>query len=188
MIKKLVGASILMTAVSMTAIAMTGKIDSGLKVGDFVSAFHPTHVSGPHKGTDACPPCTYGKLPQVQVWVNGDDEKNVEAITKLLDKRVGDWNKSNLKAFVIFVTSDANKAATAKKIEAIATKSGAKIAMAWISKDDEAIEQYAINTDAKVMNTVLVYKDMKVSTKFVNMKADEKGLSALNSAVDKIVK
>lgn len=30
--------------------------DSGLKVGDHVSAFHPQHVTGPHKGTDACPP------------------------------------------------------------------------------------------------------------------------------------
>jgi hypothetical protein len=182
----LIGAAIFMGAI--TAIAMSPTVDSGLKVGDFVSAFHPKHVTGPHKGTDTCPPCTYGKLPQVQVWVNGDDSKNVEAIAKLLDSRVGDWKKSDLKAFFIFVTDAAGKAATAKKIEDIASKSGAKIAMAWIDKGDEAIEQYAINTDAGVKNTVLVYKDMKVASKFVNLKADQKGLVQLNQAVDGITK
>lgn len=29
---------------------------SGLSVGEYVTPFHPWHVSGPHKGTDACPP------------------------------------------------------------------------------------------------------------------------------------
>ena len=30
--------------------------ESGLNVGDQVTPFHPQHVNGPHKGTDACPP------------------------------------------------------------------------------------------------------------------------------------
>jgi hypothetical protein len=188
MIKKLVGAATLVAAISVTAFAMRGGAESGLKVGEFVSAFHPNHVTGPHKGTDACPPCTYGKAPQVQVWVNGDDAKNVEAIAKLLDKRVGNWDKSNLKAFFIFVTDSANKGATAKKIEDIAAKSGVKIALAWIDKGNQAIGQYKVNTAADVKNTVIVYKDMKISSKFVNLKADEKGLAELNSAIDGITK
>lgn len=30
--------------------------ESGLKVGDPVTPFNPQHVSGPNKGTNACPP------------------------------------------------------------------------------------------------------------------------------------
>lgn len=185
---KLLSASVLIAVVSVTAFAVAPGVDSGLKIGDFVSAFHPNHVSGPHKGTDTCPPCTYGKLPQVQVWVNGDDTKNVESIAQLLDKRVGAWDKSNLKAFVIFLTDGSNKAGMVKQIDSIASKSGVKIPMAWIGKDDEAIELYAINTKPDVKNTVMVYKDMQVRAKFVNLKADEKGLKSLNSAIDGIVK
>ncbi len=48
MLKTLLGAALLGAVVSSP--------DSGLKVGDAVSAFHPQHVAGPHKGTDACPP------------------------------------------------------------------------------------------------------------------------------------
>jgi hypothetical protein len=188
MFGKYIGASVLVAAVAVTAVAMRSSIDSGLKVGDFVSAFHPNHVTGPHKGTDTCPPCTYGKMPQVQVWVNGDDAKNVSSFATLLDKRVGDWHKSNLKAFFIFVTDKQNQPATKKAIEDIVAKSGVKIAMAWIDKNDEAIEQYAINTDPSVKNTVLVYKDMQVTKKFVNLVADQKGLGELNKAVDGIVK
>lgn len=29
---------------------------SGLKVGEMVTPFHPNHVTGPLKGTNACPP------------------------------------------------------------------------------------------------------------------------------------
>lgn len=188
MIKKFVGAAVLVAAVSAAAFAFTTKVDSGLKVGEMVSAFHPNHVSGPHKGTDACPPCTYGNSPQVQVWVNGDDSKNVEAIAKLLDKRVGEWKTSKVKAFMIFVTDGANKTATTKKIEDIVAKSGAKIPMAWIDKTNEAISDYKVNTGADVKNTVMVYKGRAITTKFVNLKADDKGLAELNTAIDGITK
>jgi len=188
MTKRIFSAAILVAAVSVTAFAMRGAVESGLKVGEMVSAFHPNHVSGPHKGTDTCPPCTYGNMPQVQVWVNGDDSKNVEAIAKLLDTRVGDWKKSKLKAFVIFVTDSANNAATTKNIEDIASKTGVKIALAWIDKGNEAVEQYKVNTSAEVKNTVLVYKDRAITSKFVNLKADDKGLGELNTAINGIVK
>lgn len=48
MTKALLGAAFL----GLTFAAPT----SGLNVGDMVTPFHPKHVSGPHKGTDACPP------------------------------------------------------------------------------------------------------------------------------------
>ena len=113
MIKRSLFSAAILGALALAAVGFKGSIDSGIKVGEFVTAFHPNHLVGPHKGTDACPPCTYGKLPAVQFWVNGDDTSNVEAITKLLDHRVGNWEKSNFKAFVIFVTTPESKASTA---------------------------------------------------------------------------
>lgn len=47
MLKTLLGAAFL---------AATLVPDSGLNVGEMVTPFHPLHVTGPHKGTDACPP------------------------------------------------------------------------------------------------------------------------------------
>lgn len=30
--------------------------DSGLNIGEYVTPFHPHHVTGPLKGSNACPP------------------------------------------------------------------------------------------------------------------------------------
>ncbi|HVL38404.1 MAG TPA: hypothetical protein VM328_03335 [Fimbriimonadaceae bacterium] len=43
-------------AAALATLATTLGPDSGLNVGDPVTPFHPQHVTGPHKGTDACPP------------------------------------------------------------------------------------------------------------------------------------
>jgi len=186
MLKKLIGAATVFAALSF-AVAGTGRgLESGLKVGDFVTAFHPHHLSGPHKGTDTCPPCTYGALPAVQFWVNGDDAKNVEAITKLLDERVGNWDKSKFKAFVIFVGDPAKKAEIAKTIDALVAKTNAKIPIAWIERKNDAVGAYKVNTNTAVKNTVMVYKDMQVRAKFVNLEADEKGLGQLNTAINNV--
>ena len=47
MMKAILGAAFLGIAFAPT---------SGLNVGEYVTPFHPKHVTGPHKGTDACPP------------------------------------------------------------------------------------------------------------------------------------
>lgn len=188
MIKKLFGAATLVAALSISVMAFTGGADSGLKVGESVTAFHPHHIVGPHKGTDACPPCTYGVLPAVQVWINGDDLKNVEGITKLLNERVGNWDKSKFKAFVIVVSDPSKKAAAVKEIETIASRTNSKIPIAWIEKNNDAIGAYKVNTNAAVKNTIIVYKDMKVQSKFVNLKADAKGLAELNTAISGVAK
>jgi len=54
--------------------------------------------------------------------------------------------------------------------------------------DDSAVKLYHINTDEKVRNTVLVYKDKKLSTKFINLAANEEGLRRLNDAIAEVLK
>ena len=157
-------------------------VDSGLKLGESVTPFHPQHVSGPDAGTDTCPPCKYGNRPAVQVWSNMDDEANTMAIAKNLSDQVAS-SKTELKAFMINLSScDACIDGT----KTMAGKAGLKnIAMAYLPKTDEAVSAYKVNTESTVKNTVFVYKNKKVVAKFVNLKADKAGLKSLNDAIAK---
>lgn len=47
----------MITALMIAAMASPMlNVDSGLDIGKGVTPFHPQHVTGPNKGTDACPP------------------------------------------------------------------------------------------------------------------------------------
>ncbi len=165
--------------------ALAAAPESGLKVGETVSAFHPTHVAGPLKGTDGCPPCTYGNRPMVQVWHNHDTDANLEATVKFLDKKIAE-SKHEFKAFTIRVAFCEN---CVGETEDMAKAYGdTKVGIAHISSTDQAITDYKYNLDREVKNTVIVYKNRKVSAKFVNFKADEAGLKALNVAIANVDK
>lgn len=159
--------------------AFAAFVNSGINVGETVSAFHPSHVSGPLKGTDGCPPCTYGMRPAVQVWTNGDSASNVASIGKSLATMVGS-SKHELKAFVITLDGQGSANEIAKGV------GSDKVGVAYIGKDSSAVGDYKINTASDVKNTVFVYKNKKVVAKMVNLKADAAGLKALKEAVAKI--
>lgn len=185
--KKVLLGSIFGAAAVGAVAAFTFGLNSGLNPGESVTPFHPTHVGGPLANTTNCFPCTFQNRPQVQVWVNGDDTKNVHAIAKTLNAAMGE-NKE-FKALVVFVTdkAGAEKVATHLK-EAAKMPEMDKIGIAYIDKSNEAISNYKINLDSQVKNTVFVYKNWKVEQKFVNLQGDEKGLKTLNGAIDSIVK
>lgn len=156
---------------------------SGLAVGEMVTPFHPTHVAGPDKGTSTCPPCKYGARPAVQVWVNEDDMSNVIALATNLSDKVK-ASKHEFKAFII-------KLECCEGCAGHMTDMGGKLknnnlGIATIKVDDTAVKNYKINTSEEVKNTVIVYKDKKVVAKFVNLKADAKGLKELNAAIAKV--
>lgn len=156
---------------------------SGLAVGESVTPFHPMHVSGPDAGTDTCPPCKYGNRPAVQVWANMDDAANLQAIAKNLSGKVAS-SKNELKAFVINLTH-CDKCIDGTKSMAAKSKLD-NIAFTYLPSDSEFVKNYKVNTESEVKNTVFVYKNKKVVAKFVNLKADEKGLKELNAAIAKI--
>lgn len=183
--KKHLFAALLSGALVLPALASAPT--SGLKVGETVTPFHPTHVSGPLKGTDSCPPCTYGQLPQVQVWVNGDDQTNVAAVATALEDAVKANKSKKLQAFVIVLTDAANKASVAKTIADWSAKAGASnVHMAYLLKTDAAVSAYKVNTSADVKNTIMVYKNREVTNTFVNLRGDKSGLGQLNGAIAKI--
>ncbi|MFM9873498.1 MAG: hypothetical protein ACKVQS_08555 [Fimbriimonadaceae bacterium] len=160
--------------------ALASAPESGLNVGEMVSAFHPTHVAGPLKGTDGCPPCTYGNRPMVQVWHNHDSEENLEAVVKYLDGKVAN-SKHEFKAFTIRVTF-CDKC-VAEDTEFAKQFGDTKVGIAHISSTDQAIADYKYSLKDDVKNTIFVYKNRKVAAKFVNFKADKAGLKALDAAI-----
>lgn len=171
-----------LAAIMLPAVARN--VDSGLKVGEKVFAFHPKHVAGPHKGTDACPPCTYGNLPQVQVWINGDSVDNYGPIAKMLQGAMEAHKDQKLKAFMIVMVDPSKSAQVAGGLEHTAGKLGLKdVAVAYLPTNDEAVTNYQVNTSKDVKNTIFVYRDRTVKSKFVNLKADEKGLGDLKKAI-----
>lgn len=176
-IHKTLTLGIVLAAASVFAMTPT----SGLKVGEGVTPFHPTHLAGPDKGTDNCPPCTYGNRPAVQVWVNGDTEANITGIQKALSTAVTTYKTSELKGFVIMLTHCDHCVDNAKMM---ASKTPyTNIALATLPTTDEAVNNYKISVDDTVRNTVIVYRNKKVVANFVNLEANPKGIAMLNEAI-----
>ncbi len=178
-------------AIGAIAVAMTGGGDSehGLKPGERVTPFNPTHIVGPLAGTTNCFPCTFQKRPQVQVWINGDSQANVDAIAKDLQKAMDQHKGSEFKALIVYVAPKDKHAEIAKMIKSKAERTGKDaVDMAVIDPGNDALDAYKIALSKGVKNTVYVYKDWEVKQTMVNFKADSKGLDSLNAAIGKIAK
>ncbi len=167
---------------AIPAIALS-PVNSGLEVGEMLTPFHPTHVSGPDAGTDTCPPCKYGARPAVQIWANMDDAANLKALAANVSKKVAS-SKNELKGFVVNLTH-CDKCVDGTKAMAKEAKL-TNIGITYLKSDTEYVKNYKVNVAPEVKNTVFVYKDKKVVAKFVNLKADEAGLKQLNAAISKV--
>lgn len=172
-------------AVATLALA-TSAAKSGLQPGEMVSAFEPTHVTGPDANSTTCPVCKYGATPAVQLWINGDTSGNVAGIAKELEAAIKMQGADKLKAFVIFIKPEGVSAKSfSDQLAETASKNGLKnVALTYVDGARGAgVEAYKINLSADVKNTIMVYHDRKVSANFVNLKADENGLNGLKSAM-----
>lgn len=154
MLQKTLIAACAVLALAIPVFALQN-VTSGLQPGDYVTPFHPKHVAGPDAGTETCPPCKYQERPQIQVWVNGDDEANVLALIRQLSEIVKENEAEEMKAFVIVVS---HCEMCVEKAERLGEEAGVdNVAVAFIGADHQAIEDYKINLEAK--NTVMFYRD-----------------------------
>lgn len=158
---------------------------SGLKVGEMTSAFEPTHVAGPDKGTETCPVCKYGNAPAVQIWHKGDTDENIVAMINHLETKVVN-SKKDLKAFTIRL-SECEKCVEGT-VEMSKKLKATHVGVTYLPITDPGVELYKINTEPAVKNTVMVYKNRKVVATFVNLKADEAGFKQLDAALAKAEK
>jgi len=127
----------------------------------------------------------------VQVWINGDDENNVAAIAASLEKATVAHKPSKFKAFLVYYNvPDGSESALNKHLEDFAARNNLKNIAIVIeqSSDLNGLRDNEINIDARVKNTVVVYKAIKVSAKFINFRADKPGLDALQRAISDMVK
>jgi protocatechuate 3,4-dioxygenase beta subunit len=175
------------SAVLAGKVQLAGKqIASGVEVGGALAAFHPTHVAGPDAGTSTCPVCKYGARPAVQAWFNAYDPKTAGGIAKTLDKAIADQGSANLKAFLVFIRPGSETDEQfASQLRSFAEQNKLQnVAVTYVpAPTDGAVKQYQINTDGKVRNTVFVYRNRKVASKFVNLTADAKDLQRLSGAI-----
>lgn len=172
---------------SVTAMVFAAGMKSGLNSGERVTPFHPKHVTGALAGSEKCFPCTYQQRPQVQIWVNGDDMKNVLGLAKALNTAQNEHKSTEFKGLIVFVADKDKQAAMATHLKEAANKHGLSgLSMALVDPKHEAISAYKINLSPEVKNTVIVYKDWQVSGNMVNLKSDEAGLKALNGAIHTI--
>ncbi|MDR3689575.1 MAG: hypothetical protein P4L46_09370 [Fimbriimonas sp.] len=165
-----------------------GAAKSGLAVGEMVSAFEPTHVTGPDAGSKTCPVCKYGNTPAVQVWVNGDKIGNVAKIADALEGAIKMEGPSKLKGFVVFIKPTGESDAKIQNLlRMVANQCHLQhVGLLFVDGSaNEAVGEYKINTAASVKNTVIVYRDRKVSANFVNLVGDDGGIKALKMAMMK---
>ena len=173
-------------AITAVAVAAYAAAPAGLKAGEKVSAFHPTHVSGPLANSTKCFPCTFQNRPQVQVWVNGDSEANVGRIAQALDKQMTAQAGKEFKALIVVLHDDANATERTALAKSISTKYGAKkVGVALLKTDAQPVTDYKIDLSKK--NTVYAYKNWTVAQVWNDVDAKKNG-KALNAAVVGLVK
>jgi hypothetical protein len=161
---------------------------SGLKPGEGIAAFHPTHLVGPLANSDKCFPCTFQNRPQVQVWVNGDSMDNVVKIAKNLEKAVDANKGKEFKAMIVMLAPKSEWAAMKPKVTKMAADNGIKnVAIAMLEPTNEAVSDYKVNTSKEVKNTVFFYKNWKVTKTHVNFVADEAGMKAMKTSLTTIL-
>ena len=173
------------------SLAFAPKLNSGVEAGETLSAFQPHHVTGANKNSDTCPVCMYPQNPAVQVWVNGDDEKNVRALVRNLEQETTANKAKKFKAFVVFINPQRQSASVmnAKLAKIGAEEKLKNVALAYLpGPTDPAVTDYKINTAETVKNTVFVYRARKVATKFVNFTADAADLKTLDAAISQVTK
>lgn len=104
-----------------------------------------------------------------------------------LNKAVLDNKGKNLKAFFIFL--DSTGKAIEPKLTAIAKKTNSyDLGLTYLSPKDPGVAAYKVNLDPAVKNTVMLYRNRKVTAKFVNLSAKAKDLAALKASIAKLVR
>lgn len=177
-------------SLSVAVFALTGAIyggpKSGLQPGEYAPAFDPHHMSGPDAGTDTCPVCKYGARPAVQVWLSPQSQGDAEKFAAAIDAALVAHKDKDMKGFVVMLTMCDN---CVKGAEVVGKQTKTNnVAITRLSTKDQGVSGYKINLDKEVKNTVMVYKDRKISKTFVNLTPDKEGLAQLRAAIDAVAK
>jgi len=127
----------------------------------------------------------------VQVWVSADSLKNVAGIASALEKACEASGSKDLRAFVVFINHlEQPGDEIGKELAAWAEKNGWKrVSVAYLAGPNaRPVSDFKISLDVRVRNTVFLYRDRMLRDRFINLKADEKGIAALQASIAELLK
>lgn len=168
------------------------ELASGPGIGKDCPAFDPKHVSGPDKGSKACPMCKYGYQQGVLIWMNTDDWSNIGLLTSALEKEIKEKGLKRMRVFLMYMNpEEKSKDEIEKLLQDFSKKNDlSKVAVTYIPNptDPDTAGLYDINPDKKVRNTVIVYKSRGVFDKTINFVCTESSIKELVAVVEKAEK
>lgn len=160
------------------------ELESGLKPGEAPPAFMVQDATGPAAGTGKlCYRCRYGGNPVVAVFTHKID-KNVTSLIKEVDAQVEKNKDKKLKAFVVLLTDDPDKAEVSLK--ELAEKNNIKNVPLTIFDGVLGPLDYKLSPKAETTVLMWVRSDVKVNYAFAG-KVDSKSIQAIMGDTGKIL-
>jgi hypothetical protein len=183
---------------ALTAAAMVGlgliafgsnlradEVKSGLKPGEAPPAFLVQDATGPAAGTGKlCYRCRYGGNPVVAVFTHKLDA-TVTSLVKEVDAQVEKNKDKKLKAFVVLLTDDPDKAEA--QLKALAEKNNIKNVPLTIFDGPLGPLDYKLSPKAETTVLMWVKSDVKVNHAFSDGKLDQKSIDAIVHDTGKIL-
>jgi len=160
------------------------EVKSGLKPGEAPPAFMVQDATGPAAGSGKlCYRCRYGGNPVVAVFTHKLDG-SVTALVKQVDAQVEKNKDKRLKAFVVLLTDDPDKAEV--KLKEIAEKNNIKNVPLTIFDGPLGPLDYKLSPKAETTVLMWVKSDVKVNHAFGG-KLDEKSIESIVQDTGKIL-
>ena len=139
---------------------------SGLRPGEQVEPWNPVHVTGPDRGTNLCPVCTYLEKPVVVVFAK--DTTNTAVLATRLEPLARKHRAAGLRVVVAVVDIGPDRA------KALAADlKFADISLCYLTPKTGPKELKAYQIDPAAENTVMVYKNYTIAATFVNLPAKD---------------
>ena len=112
-------------------------------------------------------------------------------LASALEQRVKAHSDKELKAFIVFMnpTRKNEQGLSSQAAQVARLAKTQNIGVAYLADPaNPSISEYQMNPDRKVRNTVLVYRNKQVASKFVNFQANAAGLAALDAALKGVLR
>jgi len=161
------------------------EVKSGLKPGEAPPAFLVQDATGPAAGTDKlCYRCRYGGNPVVAVFTHKIDA-NLTSLVKEVDAQVEKNKDKKLKAFVVLLTNDPDKAEP--QLKELAEKNNIKNVPLTIFDGPLGPLDYKLSPKAETTVLMWVKSDVKVNHAFSDGKLDQKSIDTIVHDTGKIL-
>jgi protocatechuate 3,4-dioxygenase, beta subunit len=162
-------------------------LQSGLQIGEDNPSFIPCHAWGADKGSRACPVCKYGRYHGIIYFVgNHPDWGDIKKWLLFLEEQ-STYRSKYLKAYFVYGNAiNYNKDKRQKELEDIGKELNLQnIALTYVpsfADTESEVNLNKINDEAD--NTFIIFKNVKIVDKFINLKATKENFQLLSSVLD----